>query len=324
MKPIYFPFTYISEPVAEILASCFRQTVIYQPSSRKIPDIMRKWEDAGIIDIRVPVTGDEEKLDAIIRDYRNWANLHQGNDLSLFKIRAGAVPFFEEMPSQIRDDIRRGGETKASPEKPDPLFNARIFLCIAQEFDMQNREINNDLASFEKMEQELMKNLKGEDLQSGIQHSDLGFPADDPGNYMPEERLKAWGYLMGHDLEKSDIFVTASRSVFESLTDNAPDPLKILHTAPIPVYKTKDGEKPDKLGIWQDNLMEQLDMFLRNTGSDESRVETWDGESERKVSLTFHLMQEAPDEFFSSCPEQEVFLKRKENSGGTLLGLIEF
>ena len=79
MKPIYFPFTYISEPVVEATGVCFKQLVVYQPSNQKVPEKMQKWAKSGILDIRVPVKSDEKELDAALRDYKTWVNIHQGS-----------------------------------------------------------------------------------------------------------------------------------------------------------------------------------------------------------------------------------------------------
>ena len=37
MKPIYFPYTYISDPAAEAVAACFGQFIVYRPLSDKLP-----------------------------------------------------------------------------------------------------------------------------------------------------------------------------------------------------------------------------------------------------------------------------------------------
>ncbi len=73
MKPIYFPFTYISEAAVAAISACFKQTVVYQPSRHTLPAEMQKLADSGLIDVRIPITGDENKLDAILRDYNEWA-----------------------------------------------------------------------------------------------------------------------------------------------------------------------------------------------------------------------------------------------------------
>ena len=55
VKPIYFPYTYVPQWVAETLAACFKQFTVYQPSGRKLPSEMQPWIDANVMELRVPV-----------------------------------------------------------------------------------------------------------------------------------------------------------------------------------------------------------------------------------------------------------------------------
>jgi len=52
MKPIYFPFTYISKPVAEALYACFGKAIVYHPSSKNIPEETHRLVERGLLDIR--------------------------------------------------------------------------------------------------------------------------------------------------------------------------------------------------------------------------------------------------------------------------------
>ena len=107
MKPIYFPFTFISEPIVEALSACFKQTVVYQVSSQKVPEKMQEWSKSGTLDIRIPVEGDEKKLDKILNDYRAWINLNQGSEIAFLKTQVDKIPIFDETySSKIRDDIK--------------------------------------------------------------------------------------------------------------------------------------------------------------------------------------------------------------------------
>jgi len=70
MKPVYFPFTYINDTVARDLYACFGQITVYQPSTHDIPENMQRLADKGLLDIKVPVSGDEAKLKALINEYK--------------------------------------------------------------------------------------------------------------------------------------------------------------------------------------------------------------------------------------------------------------
>ena len=164
MKPIYFPFTYISEPVLEALSAFFKQIIVYQPSSLNIPESMQKQADSGLLEIRIPVNGDENKIDNILKDYKSWANIHQGSEMAFFKTKPDIIPFFGEFStSQIKADIKKKKQKQQNEKKQDSLLNARIFLHMAQEFDLQNLEINKALLLSEEKTLDLIDNLKGED-----------------------------------------------------------------------------------------------------------------------------------------------------------------
>jgi len=164
MKPIYFPFTFITKPVCQALAACFRQTAVYQISSTKVPDEMQKLAKSSILDIRIPVKYDGEKLDEILKQYRIWTNSHQGSEIAFLKSRADKIPFYDEtFARQITADIKNIGDRQNRlQEKPDHLLNAGLFLHLAQEYDMQNLTLSQDLQAIEAMEHDFMRDLKGE------------------------------------------------------------------------------------------------------------------------------------------------------------------
>jgi hypothetical protein len=323
MKPVYFPFTYITDPVAAALASCFRQTAVYQPSSLNVPESMKKWGESGMLDIRTPVNGDEDKLNTVITDYKNWANIHQGADLSFFKTRGRSIPFFEETSSQIRADIVRKtkAEIRPEPEQPDALFNARMFLCIAQEFDIQHWEIHRDLTSFETLEKDFVQSLKGDEDELSFPRASL--PPEDPGNYMLAERLKAWSRLIPHDPEGSGIFITGSRSVFEEVMEIVPETEKIIAFDSIPLYETGPDENA---GLWQDSLMEYLEKLLNDPSSDRGFTPLPEKKAGANISLNFCLISgKSPETLFGHWTEGELFRKNKGDSHkNTIAGLLHF
>jgi len=330
MKPIYFPFTFITKPVCQTLAACFSQTAVYQISSIKMPDEMQQWEKSGILDIRIPVKYDGDKLDAIVKQYRSWANLHQGSEIAFLKSRTDKIPFFDENSTrQITADIKnKGGRQNRSQEKPDPLLNAGLFLHLAQEYDMQNLTLTEDLQSIEAMEQDFMKDLKGDnhalDEEIALEKT---LEVHDPGHYMTKERVHAWTRIMQRDQEGSGFFVTTSRSVFETLIDSAPEAELVGVLDAIPVV---DNEV-EVLETWRDELMKHLEMlatvvWIAKTDPIITAPEI--PGCETTVSLTLYIVPgNTPHEFFNRYVEHDVFnykeKYRKVKLKNTLLGLIQ-
>jgi hypothetical protein len=330
MKPVYFPFTFISNPVCQTLAVCFRQIVVYQISGIKIPDEMRQWGESGILDIRIPVKYDGDKLDAIVKQYRSWAASHQGSEIAFLKSRAHEIPFFDENSTrQIMADIKgKESRQKRSIEKPDPLLNAGLFLHLAQEYDIQNLTLSQDLQAIEAIEKDFMEELKGED-QAFDEESALEktWETHDPGHYMTKERIQAWSRLMQQDPQDSGVFVTTSRSVFESLIDSTPEAelVDVLDTIPV-----VDNEV-EALETWRDELMKHLEMLstvIWTAKTDPIITVPEIPECEIKASLTLYIVPgKTPHEFFHRYVEHDVFNYKekyqKVRLKNTLLGLIE-
>jgi hypothetical protein len=330
MKPIYFPFTFMTKPVCQTLAACFRQTAVYQISSIKIPDEMQQLEKSGILDIRIPVKYDGDKLDAIVKQYRSWANLHQGSEIAFLKSRTDKIPFFDEDSTrQITADIKsKEGRQNRSQEKPDPLLNAGLFLHLAQEYDMQNLTLTEDLQAVEAMEQDFMKDLKGDnhalDEEIALEKT---LEVHDPGHYMTKERVHAWTRIMQRDQEGSGFFVTTSRSVFETLIDSAPEAELVGVLDAIPVV----DNAVEALETWRDELMKHLEMLATVVWIAKTdpiiTVPEIPG-CETTVSLTLYIVPgKTPHEFFARCVENDSIGVKDKIAGSklknTLLGLIQ-
>jgi hypothetical protein len=325
MKPTYFPFTFISKPVADALSTCFKKTIVYQASKRNIPVKMREWDKSGHLEIRTPIEGDEEKLEKILEEYKAWVILHQGGELSFLKTQSDNIPFFEEYStSQIAADMKKGHHKQQRLDKPDVSFNARLFLQIAQEYDLQKDVLSQDLLLFEELEQNLIKDLKGEN-ESSYTKTDKNreFETHDPGNYMVKERIQAWIYMMQHDRQPSGLFVTSSRSVIEHIMDNMPEGevLLYLHDISIPGNWLQKKEK------WHNDLMEYLEILATSSYpiSTDIRLETpsFFGQ-ERKISLTFYIVPGiSPKEFFAGDIELAPSHPSEKQFKNTLIGLLQ-
>jgi len=330
MKPIYFPFTYISRPVIQALSACFRQTVVYQPSALRIPEEMHKWTESGVLDIRVPVKGREDKLAAILKDYENWTNLHHGGALDYFKARHDSVPFFDETSaSQIRADIKGENRKSQSQDKSEDLLNARFFLHIAQDLDLQNNKLSRDLLLIEAMEQNFMNNLKGEDKIPQPETTAKGkFKIDDHGIYMTAERLEAWIHLGQYDQQASGLYITTSRSVFDELMDCAPEAEMLIGFDAVPVYESRTRE----IERWQDGLFKNLNTLLTNPwplSTDEMFELPAANGYDKTVAIKFYVIAgEAPQKFFARCVDSASLSGEDEKTAGTikntLIGIIEF
>ncbi|RLC25073.1 MAG: hypothetical protein DRH21_04520 [Deltaproteobacteria bacterium] len=328
MKPIYFPFTYISEPVLEALSAFFKQIVVYQPSNLKIPESMQKLADSDLLEIRIPVKGDENKIDNILKDYKSWASIHQGSKMAFFKTKPDMIPFFGEFStSQIKADIKKKEQKQQNEKKQDSLLNARIFLHIAQEFDLQNWEINKDLLLLEEKTLNLIDNLKGEDeLSFKGNDREKALKIDYQSEYMTRDRIIAWTHLLQYDRDMSNLFITNSRSVVEHLVEKTPEAKIVLSIDSIPLINSRD-KKTEK---WQKSLINQLELLQKDPlpASEDFKINSpFDKDDGIKVSLTLYLVTgESPYNFFTRSAWHKTPVKKINKEAGfnnTLIGFVE-
>lgn len=314
MKPMYFPFTYISNQVAQTLHACFGKTVVYQPAKINLPEEIHNLAQQGVVDIRFPVNlenKDEKNLAAILKEYDAWGNLHQGGrglQPDFFKAMRNNIPFFDDTSaSQIKADVKNISGVNSNKREPDPVFNAQIFLSLAQKFDRQHDKIARDMASVETARKELIKNLTAEDEPSpvvpGYQDKfKTGNLAD--YDHMIPERIAAWTLLMGCDQiqckdEMSGLFVTSSRQTIDYVMENTSATEKMFTIDAVPTVENS----VEKLAKFSRALMQ----YLKNAAEspmpvkcDPFTVFPRDLKLEKNVSLSIYLAPGvSPLDYFS-------------------------
>lgn len=329
MKPLYFPFTYIPKSAGKTLSACFRQTAVYQISGTKIPKDMQELSRNGILDICIPVEVNGKFLDNVLKDYRAWVNIHQGTETAFLAAMANKIPFFDEnASSQIRADLKKIGKQIPAEEKPDPLFNAKLFLHMAQELDLQNAGLDQDLMDIDAMEDDFMKNLKWEDdddhARAVVRRQ---WDKNDPGHFMTTERINAWVSLMLQDPQASGLFITTSRAVLEHLIEIVSEMEQVIGLDAIPMGVDED----EAISNWQDDLMKTLEMLATENwpvSMDNMANPPEIPGSEKSVSLTLYIVpNKTPYECFSDCVGTDVFqgesAKTDTRFKNTIIGLVE-
>jgi hypothetical protein len=312
MQPIYFPFTHISKPVVDALGFCFRQSIVYQPARFTVSENLQNWSQDGVLQIRIPFEGDEERLAAILKDYREWAKLHhdsRGLQNAFTRNLSETVPFFDETStSRIKADIKKGEQQNQLPREVDPTFGARLFLAIAQEFDMETERLRQDLFSIKAIENNLLADLEGGDRPGDKfagKNNNSVFNSGDDAAYMIPERFMAWFRIMQFDRELGrdnyGLFVTSSRSALDYLLDSTSQTEKILTVDAIPVSAQKSAE----IEAWRDHLTDQLQR-LPATSRWKETVKVTDAPADKNcklsASLTLYVVpEESPRSLFSRC-----------------------
>ncbi len=329
MKPIYFPFTYIPESAGKTLAACFGQLAVYQISGEKVPEDMQNLVKKGILDIRIPMEINSHLLDRIYNDYRVWIDTHQGTEVAFLKTMAHKIPYFDEnASSQIRAEIKKATRQTPIPKKSDFLFNAGLFLHMAQEYDLQNERLSRDLKNIDTMEADFMKDLKGEDedVQSrAMKHKPIAI--QDPGRYMTAERLAAWTSFMLKDPQDPEMFITTSRAVIEHIIDIWPETKQINRIDTVSL----GGEQDDAWVSWRREFMKSLEMLAiqsRPDGLDGLTPPPEVSGSEANFSLILYVVPEkAPRKCFAGFIDTDALRDDSAQTSpgmtNTLIGLVE-
>ncbi len=216
IQPVYFPFTYISPAIAQKIYSVLGRVIVYQPVADDLPEELRRLSESGRIAIRVPVSADTKRLKKLTAGLRDWGRLHEGQG-RVFKERADAGFYSHEFTAQVRSEILK--DQPGFEPTEDPLFSARLFLLLAQEYDIQKNEVDSRLAAARADQLNLFSRLGG-DSETRRQHVEP-LSADDTGEYMTGPRIYAWLRLMQADAEKSPVLITTSRPCFNQLIDYA-------------------------------------------------------------------------------------------------------
>ncbi|BBO89358.1 hypothetical protein [Desulfosarcina ovata] len=257
MTPVYMPFTYLSAATAGRLNRLVGTLVVYQPVESGISEGLTALAADGGIDIRTPITRDDERLEAALAEFTQWARLNPGKTTAgagFFSARQGEVPFFDESTiNQIRSDIKNYGTPDAGSEPDDSEFSARLFLAVAQDNDRTTDGLDNDLNRFKAMEADFLDSLDGADEAGFNRHGAGGeLWREDPGARQTIQRIRAWSTLALADSRLPDLLVTTSPAVVDTLQETFADTLRLDTLATIRMSLPDAPEVPPLNAVLSD------------------------------------------------------------------------
>jgi len=223
LRPVYFPFTCLTESTADAMFDRFGKIAVVLPSDLHIPDAVKQLSDAGVLEIRIPVEGEEDTIQALLNNFHSWSNRLAGNDIAYLKTQTDRIPFFSDVSvSQIRSDIKRMTAEAPAPSGTDSmLLSYRLFLHFAQQYDIQQHDILEKLSASDRLEKNLFAQLRGESTFEASYRSAGSGAHPDFGQYMTAERIKSWAEVFGQDPQRHsfNLFVTTSEAVLNFLTE---------------------------------------------------------------------------------------------------------
>ena len=309
MKPLLFPFTYVSEPVMNTYCQFFSGISVLQSSRKHIPEPMRQWADEGFLDIQMPDLKVSRVFDRVLAETENWVRSHRGGVASFLKAYQDEIPFFEPSSvSRIRQDIREAGRTVSPDESlQDALLQERIFLQAAQDFDAHNQWLSHQMQQQEAMERNLYRELRGDersmDRATGPTQQ---WESEDPFQYMILDRLKAWSRVMLSHGHVQGPLVTTAASVPALIQEHVPDIGKLIPVATIPAVHqdaaTKKNERQDLIDYCEKLVHTPLPLL-----NDSGLLDVYPAEITDKLSMKLYLLAGmTPRSLFARFVEGEV------------------
>ncbi|MDZ7832372.1 MAG: hypothetical protein U5L07_11530 [Desulfobacterales bacterium] len=217
MKPVYFPFTCVSGELIARINQYVGPFIVYQPLSDQPPAPVAEAAREGRVEFRAPVTGDEAQiLDAAQRS-QHWGMAHQGH-MEAFRVPAGGDFYNETFAAEIRSEILG---TKTPQADPAPMYTARLFLYLAQAFDMQQSTLHEELTASDRTRKQMFSDLKG-DAETRLPASEKHSP-EDLGEYQTRNRITSWLRLAAVETGPVPALLTTSRAVFEHILEFVPN-----------------------------------------------------------------------------------------------------
>ena len=259
MKPLYFPYTFVTRRSALEISAFFKDFVVFQPSSDPLPAEMQSLVDSGLLEVRIPDASEDSRFKRVVKDFQRWGNQQRtGEEIQAAVLRSSKdpVPFFDESSAtQIVAGIRQQVAPSPKSDATDSTFEARVFLALAQEFDRQYQEINGELGAYTDKVKDLFAGINAEGNNSIKEPlSGLEIRQSDPAGFMVLRRLEAWECLYHKDTADPGILLTTSALILDHLIEHIPSVERIHQFT----CASAGPEKDETREMWQQSLLMYL------------------------------------------------------------------
>lgn len=230
--PTYFPFTFIRPSLLEVMSLCFDRVTVYRAAHAGPDRALQGWIESGLLDVRSPFEAavDQKALETALREFKNWASMHQHTDLALLKQVGHAIapagPETPELASEIRG---KAGRYEKTGEETD--LSIHLFLHLAHAFDRDAWELSEQLKLVDSRFQALQSSFRQdqeEPASTTSRPTDTVFSDGDPGDFMLKQRVSAWNHLFQKDAAGSSLLFTDSESAYNFLLDAVPEKVEML------------------------------------------------------------------------------------------------
>lgn len=330
MTPTYMPFTHLPESMARVLAALVGPVVVYQPSEAGVSNSLAALASQGLIEIRTPLTGDEQRLKAALAEFTQWARQNPGRSTpgaGFIGSQQGKVPFYDEQSiSRIRSDIKQYGSSPADTDNQETGFSARLFLAVAEENDRATAHLDHDLKQFKALEQGFLDSLVDSDVEGFSRHA-LGSEIwrEDPGAKHTEQRIRAWATLAAADSQLPETLITTSAAVMDTLLETRGEAIHLERLASIRLPVSSAGQTPILDRVLADLAVRPS---LATDDCDAFTALNADGGGDSVVAITLYAAMHCPPASMirQMAPAGVTLPENKTSPGGghhTLILLVE-
>ena len=332
MKPLYFPYTFVTRKTALEIAAFFKEFALYQPSGDAIPGEMLPLADSGLLEVRIPDDSETSRFKRVIKDFRQWGHQQRtGEEIQAAVLRSSKdpVPFFDESSlTQIVAGIRQQIKPSHKSDAMDSTFEARVFLAFAQEYDRQYEEISEELGAYKDKVKDLVDGIDAEGnnpIKAPL--SGLEIRRSDPAEFMVLRRLEAWASLYHKDTADPEVLLTTHPRVLDHIKELFPS-IERIHEFPC----VSAGPATDEtLEAWQEGLLKHLSQLAKAewpAALDRAPQAVEADKNEANLSLTVYIIPDfMPRDCMARClsPSHIPYGEQVPTSHmrNTIIGLIQ-
>jgi hypothetical protein len=291
------------------------------------------------LDIRTPFAGitDEKDLVTELQNWKTWGWFHQGADLTYLKEVMHKIGPVEPATPRVASEIK-GMAGKTDDKLGDTDVVAQLFLLLAQEFDQESLELEEQLTWVEQEQQALHAFLQIDDLEDNNRPApEKLFPEteSDSRGFLVKNRMAAWNHLFQKDPVESCVLLTDLASAGAFLMDDIEDKVEVLNLEiPFPQGSSDGPQWKDDLAMlfqgiltktWDSQLQIQIEESSKRIQAmaledRKTRVES----TSRKAAWRWYLVPRVePSSFLDKRCGPGRTGNEKGNVKNTLVGLVE-
>ena len=306
MKPLYFPYTFVTRKTAQEISAFFKDFALYQPNSDAIPGEMLPLADSGLLEVRIPDDSETSRFKRVVKEFQHWGHQQRtGEEIQAAVLRSSKdpVPFFDESSlTQIVAGIRQQMTPSHKSDAMDSTFEARLFLAFAQEYDRQYQEINEELGVYKDKVKDLVDGIDAEGnnpIKAPL--SGLEVQRSDPAEFMVLRRLEAWAILYHKDTADPQVLLTTHPRVLDHIKELFPY-IERIHEFPC---ASADPATVETREAWQQGLLKHLSQLAQAewpAALDRAPQAVEADKNEDNLSLTVYIIPDVmPRDCMARC-----------------------